>query len=732
MTGELYDAFLSVLRSESVSRPRFRGPTLDASGLDSVELGLLLPEAWRVVLLARERAPDAAWDAANQVMRQADEHRPTFTDGAALPALKVLVSAHEHPGEPLPFYDKGWLLQRAVEIVRWTEDPLSEKCRELLSRLPLRADDVNQKTATHEVPFLRLALALIAGGAIAERVLAETRDAHADAPLLHQELDVVQKMPGRQPLKFAETVRSYQVDVTDGEIDPPGGYPLADLEGYMAFAEAAWAEGLRRLAAIHRGDVAYQPHKAFDIWETRVLGRVARVGLDRDCQWLDQGLRQMWFQASLAPDQKAKTTPSQALSFELGHAVQQRPTPHSVTVMREVANAARHAGVKKKLARFQRTAERRLAARPDLILLLPRGEPVPKPLVTTVKRSYEQLYRHNQPLRFEDWHQRFFDLKPLRSMTEKLIWQICDDNGTAATARPALKRGAFQWQRADGSVLAKALDQQITLWHPLLSDVDEREAWRDVIVSSKIKQPFAQAFRENYRPDDDDLTTSSTDLFAGYSLDVRRLLGVAQAQGWAIDHVDGLILWLGDQKFLFDVGHGLYPGALGHVKSGAVTVSRRTDLGDLQPARLGDVNPIVLSEVLRSVDLLTSVAAFAYDPVEHYAALHAACSETMVCGEHMMWRQNLPGGQSANMRCSALRRLYQDGGSNCDVGIEARHVRIRDYKIHIATARVTRHGDPVEFALPAMKAGAVWMPYDDEIMARIIRSIDFLAHNEPK
>ncbi len=462
-----------------------------------------------------------------------------------------------------------------------------------------------------------------------------------------------------------------------------------------------------------------------------MLARVARVGLDRDCRWFEHGLRQMWLQASLAPDHKAKTTPSQALSIALGHAVQQRPTPHAVTVMREVANAARHAVVKTKLARFQKTAERRLAARADLILLLPRGEPIPKPLVTTVKRSYEHLYRHSQPLPFADWRERFFDMKQLKPITDKLIWQVSDGDGVIETARPVLKKGTFHWQRADGSVGPTSRHHMISLWHPLVSDVDEREAWRDVIVSSKIKQPFAQAFRENYRPDDDELKTSSTNLFGGYNLDVKRLLGVAQTQGWAIDRLDGLVLALGDERFRFDVGHGLYPGALGHVVSGAVVFSRRTDLGNMQPARLGEANPIVLSEVLRSVDLLTSVAAFAYDPVEHYGSVHADCAETMVCGEQMTWRQSMPGGQSANMRRSALGRLYQTGGSGLDVNIEARHVCIRDYKIHIATARVTRNGDPVAFALPATKAGAVWMPYDDEIMARIVRSIEFLAHNKP-
>ncbi len=232
--SELYDAFLGVLRSETVSHPRFRGPALDAGNLSREELGLLLADAWRVVLLAGERAPDAARNAAYQVINHAQEHRPAFRQGAALSALDVLVRAHEQAGDPQPGFGNSWILQRATEIVRGTRDPLTKRWREQLARLPLRAEDVDREF--DKLPYLRLALALIGGGAIGERVLAETLDAHAGAPLVQRELGVVRQMPDRQPLVFADAVRLYEGNVTDDDIDPPGCYPLADLEGYVAFA----------------------------------------------------------------------------------------------------------------------------------------------------------------------------------------------------------------------------------------------------------------------------------------------------------------------------------------------------------------------------------------------------------------------------------------------------------------------------------------------------------------
>jgi hypothetical protein len=48
------------------------------------------------------------------------------------------------------------------------------------------------------------------------------------------------------------------------------------------------------------------------------------------------------------------------------------------------------------------------------------------------------------------------------------------------------------------------------------------------------------------------------------------------------------------------------------------------------------------------------------------------------------------------------------------------------YKIHIATARVTRNGEPVELDLPTEDGSVVWLPYDDDVLSLIVQQVRFI------
>ncbi|OQV66584.1 hypothetical protein AK51_04445 [Serratia nematodiphila DZ0503SBS1] len=51
---------------------------------------------------------------------------------------------------------------------------------------------------------------------------------------------------------------------------------------------------------------------------------------------------------------------------------------------------------------------------------------------------------------------------------------------------------------AHGQPLDLPNDAEILLWHPLMADEGERQAWRTFIISRRIAQPFRQAYREYY------------------------------------------------------------------------------------------------------------------------------------------------------------------------------------------------------------------------------------------
>jgi hypothetical protein len=52
---------------------------------------------------------------------------------------------------------------------------------------------------------------------------------------------------------------------------------------------------------------------------------------------------------------------------------------------------------------------------------------------------------------------------------------------------------------------------------------------------------------------------------------------------------------------------------------------------------------------------------------------------------------------------------------------DARHLRLEPYAIHLATGRVTRDGEPIEFDLPkdVKRFARPWLPYDEKLLERI-------------
>src|SRR5690606_1089862 len=144
------------------------------------------------------------------------------------------------------------------------------------------------------------------------------------------------------------------------------------------------------------------------------------------------------------------------------------------------------------------------------------------------------------------------------------------------------------------------------LWHPLRATPEEVEAWRDLLVERRIRQPFKQAFREVYRltPAEEE-TRVHSERFAGHLVHYRQMFALFRARGW----VSGLLgpwdggsrdeavrtLAAGEWRVRFD--HRLADWqADGEIAgTGRVRFARRED-GAWRDAPLADVPPLVFSE----------------------------------------------------------------------------------------------------------------------------------------
>jgi hypothetical protein len=545
-------------------------------------------------------------------------------------------------------------------------------------------------------------------------VVKSVRPTLAEHPLAEAELEIALGLDG--PGRAALT----EVDRWPGPVHEFGSVPdvvdrLAAIDEYALFARDTLERAAERVAAIHAGEVPYVADKAFSTTEADVLWRAAVVALLRDEPWLADLLAALLPGVAVAPT-AAKTMPSQSACTVLAQAVEAYPTPEGIAAMRQARAVIRHAGVTKKLDRLLRTAERSLARRPGLALRLPAGTATTRAQLTTLTRALEAGYPLETTHRYDRWRADFATHPHAGAIARRLIWQFTDGDGW----RAVLPSGEpFSLADAAGHPVAEPpAATPVRLWHPAGVDDGQRAAWRERVVALRLVQPFRQAFREYYpSPAGDD--AARTPDFTGHVVAVRPLLGLAVREGWTISDPDGVLRRdFAGWRVEVEVSARLYPGADGFGDVGAARLYRREGtLWHRTPFALAP--PVLVSEAMRGIDLLVSVAAFGLqdDPRMHL--------------DHDRWQRlrtlaERPLGEQARTRRDALRLVLTDVPG---VTFGTRHVHVGPYAVHLVTARVTRDGAPIPVDLPtaAPAAPPLWLPYDERLLERIARTVLQLA-----
>jgi hypothetical protein len=500
---------------------------------------------------------------------------------------------------------------------------------------------------------------------------------------------------------------------------------LAAIGEYAAFAREALETADARVAAIQAGQVPYQADKAFTTIEADVLWRACQVALARDEPWLGELLSRLLPGVVVAPT-AAKTVPSQSAGHVLAQAVEAWPTPEAVAALRQARRVVRHAGMIKKLDRLLRQAEKGLARRPTIAMRLPGPGAPTRAQLTVLVRALEAGYAHQVSYCYDRWLAELAGHPHLRGLAARLIWDIQVRPGTWHSVLPLGKAGDDGLSLADGAgdpVAAPSPQATVRLWHPALAGDPERTTWRDRIVELRLDQPFRQAFREHYLVSDADDDT--TGLFAGHVVAIRPLLGLAVREGWRSDHLDGVLRrQAGPWQVELEVTGPLFPGAQGYGPIGAARLRRREAEG-WRPARFADAPPVIVSEALRWVDLLVSVAGFALEDDPGW--LRDAHRH-----EFLTRLARQPLSESARMRRTALQAVFSGAFPADLVRFGERHVHVGPYAVHLATARVTRDGEPVAVDVPPKPAAAAlpWLPYDERLLERIVHVVVTLAAAE--
>ncbi|KAB1907911.1 DUF4132 domain-containing protein [Micromonospora sp. AMSO1212t] len=233
-------------------------------------------------------------------------------------------------------------------------------------------------------------------------------------------------------------------------------------------------------------------------------------------------------------------------------------------------------------------------------------------LVATRDRL-EGLLRRDRSWTVEQWRERFLDHPLARALARRLVWTV--DGVACCWAGEALRT-------VDAAVFEPADDATVRLWHPVL-DPDAVGPWRDFLTRHAITQPFKQAHREQYLLTDAERATSMySNRFAAHVVLQHRLNALLSRRGWSYvqhrnDGASYSLPWLA----LPDWGLRAELGVAGIEDRGDDLVfdTMGTDQlffirGERLPVPLTEVPPVVLSEVMRDVDLFVAAAGVGADP----------------------------------------------------------------------------------------------------------------------
>lgn len=368
------------------------------------------------------------------------------------------------------------------------------------------------------------------------------------------------------------------------------------------------------------------------------------------------------------------------------------------------------------------------------------------------------LARRSWP--YAAWRERYLDHPLVGTLARRLLWTV---DGTTVGYADGELRTLADTPVTEGS--------RVELWHPAGHEPAEIVAWRDWLERHGITQPFKQAHREVYLLTDAERATGTySNRFAAHVLRQHQFHSLAAIRGWhnklrlAVDDeappaVRELPQWgLRAEYWIAGDGGENYeditesgsflrlrtdqvrfypvdaPRNSAHCCGGEYRMWLRDGADPVEPVPLTDIPPLVLSEVLRDVDLFVGVGSVGNDPT---------------------WQDGGPGGRfreywtsygfgelgaSAETRRGLLERLIPRLAIADRCTIEGRFLHVKGerhtYKIHLGSGNILRTpNDQYLCIVPksnpvAPQAG--YLPYEGDRMLAVILSKAMMLADDTK
>jgi Domain of unknown function (DUF4132) len=363
-------------------------------------------------------------------------------------------------------------------------------------------------------------------------------------------------------------------------------------------------------------------------------------------------------------------------------------------------------------------------------------------LLPAQRDRLEQLFLQERSWCFPEFQSRYLDHPLVGILARRLIWRFSDGSNT----------GDGIWldgqivDHRDRNLTWLGAGTRITPWHPSACGPEQVGAWRDWLDRHQVRQPFKQAHREIYLLTDAERGTETySNRFAAHVIRQHQFSALCQQRGWRYTlqgnwdshNIPTLQLpqWALRVEFwvepLAGEGEATASGVYLHLSTDQVRFYRE---GEVEPMPLSNVPPIVLSEVLRDVDLFVGVASVGNDP---------NWFDGGPAGRYRDYWQSFAFGDlsaTAQTRKTVLERIVPrlKIAERCSFGAKFLIVRgdLRSYKIHLGSGNILMSPNDqylciVPKPLPVDVGGKLFLPFEgDHLLSVILSKALLLAQDE--
>jgi Domain of unknown function (DUF4132) len=371
-------------------------------------------------------------------------------------------------------------------------------------------------------------------------------------------------------------------------------------------------------------------------------------------------------------------------------------------------------------------------------------------LLPLIRWRLEASWLGHRSWSLEIWRERYGEHPLARALAAPLIWWI-ETNG---------KMTSGMWR--DGSFfdikgLAIAVEgASIRLWHPISDTLANVQAWRQFLVSNRIRQPFKQAHREVYALTDAERTTATfSNRFAAHILRQHQYMSLAKARGWTCRHrmwqdtpndeptkinLPAFGLWA--EIFIEGAG-GDDPEVLDSTAYVYVNTDqvRFHSLGEPGQTPLENVPPLVFSEVMRDCDLFVGVASIGADPNWINRGADAHRPNQWHRDTDRYWHEASFGelAESAKLRKELIAEILPSLPIADKCEIKDRFLRVqgklRAYRIHFNSGNILMEPDDRYLCIVPGSGEAspdIFIPFDGDRTFSVILSKALMLADDSK